>query len=71
MSCKKIRKFAKKIDIYAKPIQLTYKGKEKYRSTLGGAFSLIILMFLASIFLYKLQLMIFRKNTQIKNNTIV
>jgi len=29
----------KNIDIFAKPIQMTYKGKEKFRSPFGGFMS--------------------------------
>ena len=47
-------------DIYAKPITMTYRGKEKFRSVFGGLISMIILIFIASIFGYKLRDMINR-----------
>jgi len=50
-------------DIYAKPITMTYRGKEKFRSVFGGLISLIILLFIASIFGYKLRDMINRSLT--------
>ena len=71
MICKRITKAIRNVDIYGKPVQLSYKGKEKYKTSLGGFFSILILLLLLSIFLYKLQLMILRKNTQIKKNSLI
>ena len=53
----------KTFDIYAKPITMTYKGKEKFRSKFGGLVSLILLLFIISIFAYKFRDMINRNQT--------
>ena len=55
-------KFLKSFDIYAKPITMTYRGKEKFRSTFGGLISFILLGFIISIFGYKLRDMVNRNN---------
>jgi hypothetical protein len=55
-----LRGFVKGLDIFAKPIQLTYKGREKFKSFFGGFLSMIIFLFLLSVFLYKLRDMILR-----------
>lgn len=66
-----VKRFLKSIDIFAKPIQLTYRGKEKFRSTLGGFFSILLFMFLISVFIVKLRDMVVRNNTSILKNTLV
>ena len=66
-----LKKLLKGIDIFAKPIQLTYRGKEKFRSTFGGVLSLVLLLFLVSIFVLDFRDMILRNKTQNKKNTLV
>jgi hypothetical protein len=51
---KKFWGFLKNLDIYAKPITMTYKGNEKFRSKFGGFISLMILLFIVFIFSYKM-----------------
>lgn len=67
----KVKTALKAIDIYAKPIQLTYQGKEKFRSSCGGFLSLCVILFIVSVFAYNLRDLINRSKTQIKKNTIV
>ncbi|CDW81986.1 UNKNOWN [Stylonychia lemnae] len=67
-SCKQL---LRSIDIYAKPVQLTYKGSEKFRSTFGGIISLAVVIFFFSVFVYKLNDMFNKSQTQIKKNTLV
>ena len=50
-------------DIYAKPITMTYRGREKFRSVLGGMISLLIVIFIICIFGYKMRDMINRSRT--------
>ncbi len=38
-----------RLDIYGKPVQLTYKGKEKFQTLFGGLISLLIMLFVVSI----------------------
>ena len=64
-------KFLKGFDIYAKPITLTYRGKEKFRSIFGGLISVVVIGFIISIFGYKLRDMINRNNAQVKKNTLI
>lgn len=52
----------REIDIYARPVQLTYKGSEKFKSTFGGLVSLGVVLFLVSVFIYKLNDMVNRNN---------
>ena len=54
--------FFKNLDIYAKPITMKYRGKEKFRSKFGGFISLAILVFIILIFSYKLRVMVNRTN---------
>ena len=55
--------FFKNLDIYAKPITMKYRGKEKFRSKFGGFISLAILVFIILIFSYKLRVMVNRTNS--------
>ncbi|CDW82658.1 UNKNOWN [Stylonychia lemnae] len=59
------------MDIYAKPIQLTYQGKESFKSTFGGIVSLIVILSLLSVSAYKVNDMILKKQTSVKKNTLV
>lgn len=68
---KRISNFLKNIDIYAKPIQLTYMGKDKFSSSCGGLLSLSVMVFILSAFGYSLKDLILRNQTQIQKNTIV
>jgi hypothetical protein len=61
----------KSVDIYAKPINLTYQGKEKFRSACGGMMSMLVILFIVSVFAYNLLDLLYRSRTQIKKNTIV
>ena len=63
--------FLKALDIYAKPITMTYKGKEKFRSKFGGFLSMLILIFIMLVFAYKLREMILRTKSQVKKNTLI
>eukprot|EP00347_Sterkiella_histriomuscorum_P017061 403350812 len=67
-TCKQL---LREVDIYAKPVQLTYKGSEKFKSTFGGVVSLGVVMFFMSVFIYKLNDLFLRNQTQIKKNTLV
>ncbi|CDW75112.1 UNKNOWN [Stylonychia lemnae] len=67
-SCKQV---IRNIDIYAKPVQLTYKGSEKFKSTFGGLVSLGVICFFLSVFIYKMNDMFLKTQTQIKKNTLV
>jgi hypothetical protein len=58
-------------DIYAKPITMTYRGREKFRSVFGGMISLLIVASIISIFGYKMREMINRSQTQVKKNTLI
>jgi len=55
--------FFKMFDIYAKPITMTYRGREKFRSVFGGMISLLIVAFIFCIFGYKVRDMINRSQT--------
>jgi hypothetical protein len=50
---------------------MTYRGKEKFRSTFGGSISVVIICVLALLFSYKLKLMVDRTQSQVKKNTLV
>ena len=63
--------FLKNLDIYAKPITMTYRGKDKFRSIFGGIISAIILMVIIFIFSYKMKEMVDRTKSQVKKNTLI
>ena len=50
---------------------MTFKGNDKFRTVFGGMISLVLLLFIISVFGYKLNAMINRTLTQIKRNTLV
>lgn len=50
---------------------MTYKGKEKFRSKLGGLISLILLASIILLFAYKMRVMINRLDSQVKKNTLI
>ncbi len=53
----KLRKSFKKIDIYSKSISMTYKGEDKYRTTLGALVSVLVIIMLILFFCYRLVVM--------------
>ena len=59
------------MDLYGKPVTMTYGGNETFKSTFGGIVSLILLGFLISVFGLKLRDMIMRDSTEIRKNTLV
>ena len=66
-----VKKWIRKLDMYGRPVTMTYKGKDKFRSILGGFTSMLILACILSFFLYKLRDLILRDQTSIKKNTLV
>jgi hypothetical protein len=58
-------------DFYAKPISLTYKGQEKFKTQLGGSLSIIVIFFLVSVFGYYLKDLVLRNRTSVAINTLV
>lgn len=61
----------KSVDIYAKPITMTYQGNQKFKSTFGGIISMLLISLIVAMFGYKMSLMINRGQTQVKKNTLV
>eukprot|EP00347_Sterkiella_histriomuscorum_P005886 403354899 len=59
------------LDIYARPIQLTYQGKNAFSTTLGGFLSLMVILLLISISGYKFNDMIKKNLSVVKKNTLV
>ena len=51
----KVKSFFKVLDIYAKPINLTYDGSEKFRTLCGGVLSFFVILFLMSLFFYNIR----------------
>lgn len=47
--------FLKRIDIFARPVQLTFGGKEKFSSKFGGLLSIVIISLLITLFAYNLR----------------
>lgn len=50
---------------------MTYKGKEKFKSSLGGFISMMMLLFLLALFLYKINDLVNRSLTSITKNSLV
>ena len=61
----------KGIDIYAKPVQLTYQGEDKFSSSCGGFLSMSVMVFIISAATYSLRDLVLRNQTQIQMNSIV
>jgi hypothetical protein len=61
----------KQFDLYAKPIYITYKGNDKFRTLFGGSISLMVSLFLISMLGYKLNVMANREDTSVKKDTLV
>jgi hypothetical protein len=59
------------MDFYGKPVTMTYRGKETFKTTFGGIVSLCLFALLLSVFGYKLRDLIQRNQTSIKKNTLV
>lgn len=50
---------------------MTFKGRQKFKTTFGGAISLIVILVVFGIGLYKGKDIITLSRTQIKKNTVV
>lgn len=50
-----MNRWLRNLDVYGKPVTMTYRGKDKFKTTFGGVVSLILLLFIVSVFLYKLR----------------
>eukprot|EP00347_Sterkiella_histriomuscorum_P017804 403347926 len=59
------------IDIYAKPIQLTYQGNGAFNTTFGGIISAVVVLSLMSISFYKVNDMVEKNLSVVKKNTLV
>jgi hypothetical protein len=47
-------------DIFAKPVELTYKGLDKFKTFFGGLISLLVLIFILAMAFYKASILINR-----------
>eukprot|EP00347_Sterkiella_histriomuscorum_P012880 403366865 len=59
------------MDIYAKPIQLTYQGRDTFKTSFGGVVSTLVMMLFLSMAFYKLNDMIHKNLTVVKKNSLV
>ena len=50
---KQVKKNLRSMDMYGKPVELTFKGKQGFKTKFGGTISLLLLMFLVAISIYK------------------
>ena len=66
-----LKRFVQNLDIYAKPITMTYRGNQKFKTSLGGMISIVLLAAIVGIFVYKIVDMIQRSSTQVKKNTLI
>lgn len=48
-----VRRFFRQLDIYARPVNMTYRGKDKFYSLFGGIVSSILLLLIVGVFFYK------------------
>ncbi len=67
-ACKRI---FRPLDIYAKPVQLTYKGDTVFKTTLGGILSILVMILVVSMGIYKLRDMLLRNLSAVKKNSLV
>ena len=65
------RRLVKSMDLFAKPISLTYRGREAFKSTFGGVFTLLLLSLMVIVFLPKFKNMFNKIDYSINKNTQV
>ena len=65
-NCKRV----KSLDLFAKPIGLTFKGESKFRTVLGSVFSLMALSFVALYAGFRLLPILSDEKTKINQNTM-
>lgn len=58
MATSKLRHWLENLDLYGRPVTLSFRGKDKFRTLFGGIVSVLLLCALMSVFLYKLNNMI-------------
>lgn len=68
---KQLKAAVKSLDIYGKPIQLTYKGRDAFRTVTGGLFSSLILITMSTYLVYCLFLLITYGKTNLQVNTVI
>jgi hypothetical protein len=61
----------RELDLYGKPVTMTYRGKQTFKTTFGGFVSLALFLLFLSALGLKLRDLINRNNTQVKKNTLV
>lgn len=66
-----LKSLLQSFDIYGKPILMTHKGNQKFKTIFGGLVSLLVCLFLFAMFWYKFHIMITRQNTSVKQNSII
>ena len=54
MKCAKIAEAVRMQDMFAVPVQVTYRGKRAFNTVLGGFLSIIIILGLVIYFAYEL-----------------
>lgn len=47
-------KACRAFDVYGKPVSMTYKGSQSYRTAFGGCVTFLLFGFVTSLFIYKL-----------------
>jgi hypothetical protein len=67
----KVSNLVKQIDLYARPINITFKGRDKFRTLYGGSISVLVSLFLISMLAYKLNVMFNREATTVRKDTLV
>ena len=71
MTKSKLLAWLESLDLYGRPVTLSFRGKDKFRTLFGGIVSFLLLSLILSVFIYKLMDMLQRSQTQIKKNTLV
>ena len=59
------------LDMFAIPITLTFKGKDRFRSMWGGLVTTLIVLFFLAVIAFRLYDLIMLNQTQLRRSTIV
>jgi hypothetical protein len=59
------------VDLYAKPVAMRYQGSDRFRTSIGGTISVLLILFVSGMFGYRMNVLLLKEGTTVKKNSLV